>query len=170
MIRFTSKKDTGKYNKLTTGQAETRKLGQKLGQAILKSLDSKDNFIIGLYGDLGGGKTTFIKGIASGLGIKKPITSPTFTLLKQYKTPKVELFHFDFYRLKNPNDAFGVGLEEYLKKPGSVSVIEWADRVEGFLSQENLAIEFDFISQNQRKLTFKPKGKKYKELTKLLFA
>lgn len=169
MTRFTSKSDTGKYNKLTTGQVETKKIGQRLGQSILKSLNSRDNFIIGLYGDLGGGKTTFIKGIAFGLGIKKSITSPTFTLLKQYKTPKVELFHFDFYRLKNTDDAFGIGLEEYLKKPGSVSVIEWADRVGDLLPKEKLVIEFDFISQNQRKLTFKPLGKRYKELIKLLF-
>lgn len=158
MIRFTSKSDK-----------ETKKIGQKLGQAILKSFTNKENFIIGLYGDLGGGKTTFIKGIAFGLGIKKPITSPTFTLLKQYKRPKVELFHFDFYRLKNKNDAFGIGLEEYLQKPGSVSVIEWADRVGDLLPKEKLVIEFDFISQNQRKLTFKPLGKRYKELIKLLF-
>lgn len=158
MTRFTSK-----------SSKETKKIGQKLGQTILKSLNSKDNFIIGLYGDLGGGKTTFIKGVAKGLGIKSNITSPTFTLLKEYKAPKAKLFHFDFYRLKKTDDAFGIGLEEYLKKPGSVSVIEWVDRVEDILPKEKLIIEFDFISQNERKLTFKPKGNKYKKLINFLF-
>lgn len=158
------------YQVLTNSGQQTKKIGQELGERIGKFLrNNSESLVIALSGELGSGKTTFIKGIASGLGIKKPITSPTFTLLKEYKNKGINLYHFDFYRLKNIDDALGIGLAEYLKKPGGISVIEWADRIEKLLPEEKLIIEFDFISQNQRKLTFKPKGNKYKKLINFLF-
>ena len=148
---------------LSKSEAETKKIGQKLGQIIKKN---KGSVIIGLIGDLGGGKTTFVKGIASGLGVKGSITSPTFTLLKEYKTKDLNLYHFDFYRLKDINDAKNLGLEEYFEKSRSIVIIEWADRIKNILPDEKIIIEFDFISQNERRLTLKAKGKIPKELIK----
>lgn len=148
---------------LSKSEAETKKIGQKLGQIIKKN---KGSVIIGLIGDLGGGKTTFVKGIASGLGVKGSITSPTFTLLKEYKTKDLNLYHFDFYRLKDINDAKNLGLEEYFEKSRSIVIIEWADRIKNILPDEKIIIEFDFISQNERRLTLKAKCKIPKELIK----
>lgn len=148
---------------------ETIKIGQRLGQLIKKSLKSKkfNSILIGLCGDLGGGKTTLVKGIAKGLGIKKNITSPSFTLVKEYKKNNLLLFHFDFYRLKNKKDYLNLGFEEYFQKPQSVSLIEWADKIKDLLPSEKLIIKFSFIDQNQRKLLFKPYSKNYRKLIKL---
>jgi tRNA threonylcarbamoyladenosine biosynthesis protein TsaE len=162
----------GMVETISKSPEETKKIGQELGKQISQVLKNKpsDNFVIGLCGDLGGGKTTFIKGIAKGLGIKKIITSPTFVLLKEYKTSVLRLYHFDFYRLKNIKDALNIGTSEYLKKPGDVALIEWAEKIMDILPKEKLIIEFDFVTQNQRKLIFKPFGKKYKGLVKKTLA
>lgn len=145
---------------------ETQKIGAKLGRYLKRILQEGNvkNLIIGLCGDLGGGKTTFIKGLATGLGLKKVITSPTFLLLKEYKIKDIYLYHFDFYRLKGAAQALEIGLKEYLKRPKSISVIEWADKIENILPSEKLMIDFAFIDQNKRKIIFKPMGKRYKEL------
>jgi tRNA threonylcarbamoyladenosine biosynthesis protein TsaE len=153
---------------LSKSDNKTKEIGQRLGRNIVKSLKNKDNFVIGLIGDLGGGKTIFIKGVAKGLGIKDSITSPTFTLLKEYKAKGIDLYHFDFYRLKNLTDAKDLGLLEYLEKPKSVSLIEWADRLKDILPKEKIIIEFDFLDDNTRRLIFKPFGKKYTDLVKKL--
>lgn len=153
---------------ISSSENETMGIGYSLGQTIIRSFKNKDSFIIGLIGDLGGGKTTFVKGLADGLGIKKNITSPSFVLLKEYKAKNFDLYHFDFYRLKDINDAKNLGLPEYFKKPKSIVLIEWADRIKNILSKDKLMIDFDFIDQNKRKLKFKPVGKKNKELIRLI--
>lgn len=151
---------------ITFNPLETEKIGQRLAGVFRRYLQKNPstNLIVGLYGDLGGGKTTFVKGVATGLGIKEIITSPTFTLLKEYKISGVNLYHFDFYRLKNTQEALNLGFEEYLKRPRSIILIEWADRVDDILPKEKLIVEFDFINQNRRKIILSPEGKKYENL------
>lgn len=118
------------------------------------------NMIICLNGELGSGKTIFTKGIANALGIKDSITSPTFTIIKEYGG-EMPLYHMDVYRLDGKYD--GVGIEEYYDK-GGVVVIEWADTIKDILPTERLDIKFKVIGENKRILVLTPYGKQYEEL------
>ncbi len=101
-------------------EQETKALGAKLGRQL--SPGAK----IAFYGDLGAGKTAFIRGLACGLGIDGPITSPTYTIVNEYPGP-IPLFHFDLYRLCSSDDLFDLGWEDYLERGGVVTV-EWSER------------------------------------------
>ena len=118
------------------------------------------NMIICLDGDLGSGKTLFTKGIASALGIKDNITSPTFTIIKEYEG-ELPLYHMDVYRLDGNTD--GVGIEEYFTK-GGVVVIEWANTIRDILPEERLEIKFKTLGENKRMLIITPYGKIYEDL------
>ncbi len=88
--------------------------------------------ILGLCGDLGAGKTQFVKGLTSALGANATVTSPTFTLIHEYIDGRLPVYHFDFYRLEDEDDALKIGLDEYLEGDG-VCIIEWADKFPGLL-------------------------------------
>lgn len=118
------------------------------------------NMIICLDGELGSGKTIFTKGIANALGIKDSITSPTFTIIKEYEG-ELPLYHMDLYRLNGVVD--GLGIEEYFTK-GGVVVIEWADTVKEILPEERLDIKFIVIDENKRLIIMTPHGAKYEDL------
>ena len=118
------------------------------------------NMIICLNGELGSGKTLFVKGIAQALGINESITSPTFTIVKEYEG-ELPLYHFDVYRLDGNTD--GVGIEEYFTK-GGVVVIEWANTINNVLPEERLDIKFKVVGENKRVLIITPYGEKYEEL------
>lgn len=118
------------------------------------------NMVICLNGELGSGKTIFTKGIANALGIKENITSPTFTIIKEYDG-ELPLYHMDVYKL---DGAFeGVGIEEYFHR-GGVVVIEWADTIEEILPEERLDIKFKLVDENKRILILTPHGKQYEDL------
>ena len=112
---------------------ETEEFGIKLGK-ILKSGD-----IVCLNGDLGAGKTTLTKSICLGLGVEEYITSPTFTLINQYKG-RVPVYHFDVYRLENVDELYDLGFDEYFYGNG-VCIIEWAERIEKLLPRERLVLD-----------------------------
>ena len=118
------------------------------------------NMIICLDGELGSGKTVFTKGIANALGIDETITSPTFTIIKEYQG-ELPLYHMDVYRLDGNTD--GVGIEEYFTKNGVV-VIEWSETIKDLLPAERLDIKFKVLDENRRLLIFQPHGRKYEEL------
>ena len=118
------------------------------------------NMIICLDGELGSGKTVFTKGLANALGVKESITSPTFTIIKEYDG-ELPLYHMDVYRLNGSVE--GTGIEEYFHK-GGVVVIEWADMIHDILPEERLDIKFKVVGENSRVLILKPHGKKYEEL------
>ena len=118
------------------------------------------NMIICLDGDLGSGKTIFTKGIAMALGIKENITSPTFTIVKEYDG-ELPLYHMDVYRLDGNTE--GIGIEEYFTK-GGVVVIEWANTIKDILPEERLEIKIKSLDENKRMLIITPYGKKYEEL------
>ena len=118
------------------------------------------NMIICLDGELGSGKTIFTKGIANALGITETITSPTFTIIKEYEG-ELPLYHMDVYRLDGETD--GVGIEEYFEK-GGIVVIEWASTIKQILPKEYLHIKFKVIDENKRTLVITPYGTKYEEL------
>jgi len=116
--------------------------------------------VICLEGELGSGKTVFVKGFARALGIDETVTSPTFTLVKEY-SGEMTLFHMDVYRLKE--ECQTIGFDDYFNK-NAVSIIEWSDLICECLPEERLEIEFRIIDENTRVLILKPYGKVYEDL------
>jgi tRNA threonylcarbamoyladenosine biosynthesis protein TsaE len=129
---------------------DTERIGEFLGALI------KPPEVIELRADLGGGKTTFTKGLVRGLGSKDRVGSPTFTLNKIYKADHVEIHHFDFYRLNEPG-VVSDQLEESLQNPRVITIVEWADIVKGVLPENRITIEFKPVADNEdeRVVTFK---------------
>ncbi len=110
-----------------------------------------------LHGDLGAGKTVFVKGFAKGLHMDpKMIKSPTYTYLRSYKLGKKFFHHFDFYRIENTDDLIAHDLEEIFSHTNAWILIEWPERVENLLPQERTDIFFEYISENVRKIIIKP--------------
>ena len=142
------------YKITTKSEMETIELAQNFES------EKFPNMIICLDGELGSGKTVFTKGIANALGIKESITSPTFSIIKEYDG-ELPLYHMDVYRLDGNTE--GVGIEEYFNK-GGVVVIEWADTIKDILPKERLDIKFKVLDENKRMLILKPYGTKYEEL------
>lgn len=118
------------------------------------------NMVICLDGELGSGKTIFTKGFADAMGIEDNITSPTFTVIKEYDG-ELPLFHMDVYRLDGETD--GVGIEDYFSKDGVV-IIEWASMIKDILPDEYLSIKFKLLDENKRMIVITPHGTKYEEL------
>ena len=118
------------------------------------------NMIICLNGELGSGKTVFTKGIANALGIKESITSPTFTIIKEYEG-ELPLYHMDVYRLEETDES--IGFKDYFNK-GGITIIEWADIIKDQLPEEKLVIKFKVIDEDTRVLVFTPYGEEYEEL------
>ena len=124
----------------------------------------KGGEVVGLVGELGSGKTTFVKGLAEGLGIKESITSPTFLMLKEYDIlrPKVHLVgvhrkvrilvHVDAYRVENIDDIKSVGIEDYLGRNDVIMVIEWAEKIKKILPKNTIYINFKHIDENKREI------------------
>ena len=117
--------------------------------------------VICLDGELGSGKTVFVKGFAKSLGITETVTSPTFNLIKEYNSGEMPLYHMDVYRLDG--NAEGIGIEEYFNK-GGIVIIEWADSIKDILPKERLNIKFKVVDENKRILIITPFGKQYEEL------
>lgn len=134
---------------VTKSFKQTQKLGQKLAQEILKYKKAKA-VVLCLYGDLGGGKTTFLQGFAKGLGIKQKVLSPTFVIMKKFGN----FYHIDAYRLQNEKDASELGLKEIFKNPENIVAIEWPERIKKLLPKNVIKIKFKFISKNERTIDF----------------
>ena len=143
------------YKIISNSEFETIELAQNIES------EKFENMVICLDGELGSGKTVFTKGIASALGIDESITSPTFTIIKEYIDGEMPLYHMDVYRLDG--NADGVGIEEYYNK-GGIVVIEWAKTIKDILPEERLEIKFKVIDENRRSITITPYGKQYEEL------
>ena len=109
------------------------------GERIAATLRAGD--VLALCGDLGAGKTHFVKGLAAGLGVAASVTSPTFTLIHEYPAGRLPLYHLDFYRLESEDDALRIGFEEYLDA-GGVLAIEWADKFPALLPAHTRWLEF----------------------------
>ena len=153
-----------KYSYSSFSPQETFALAERLGTRL------RGGEIIVLEGDLGAGKTHFVKGLAQGLGIKEVVTSPTFTLLQLYEG-RLPLAHFDVYRLSEPTVFEELGYDEYFAGPG-VTVIEWGELVKPYWPEEYLRIEISKPEQpeaaQKRLLTFDPRGSTWQALVKEL--
>jgi tRNA threonylcarbamoyladenosine biosynthesis protein TsaE len=108
--------------------------------------------VLALCGELGTGKTQFVKGLAAGLGYQGEVTSPTFTLIHEYLGGRLPLYHFDFYRLDTEDEALRLGLEEYLAGDG-VCVIEWADKFSELLPPDTHWLDFAIGGERERTIT-----------------
>lgn len=143
---------------LTITSFQTQKMGKTLAENILKSRLGKKAKVLGLAGDLGGGKTTFIRGMAKGLMIKEKILSPTFVILKHFelRTPNFEHFyHIDCYRIQKTKEILDLGFREIVSNPKNIVAIEWADRIKGILPKNTIWLKFDFINEKTRKIVVK---------------
>ncbi len=147
------------FSCVTKNPKETKKLAAILVKEILKTKTRGNTFVLGLEGDLGGGKTTFLQGLAKGLGIKQRTTSPTFVILKKYKIQnkryKIQNFyHIDCYRTQKPKEILDLGFRNIISNPQNIVAIEWADRIKKILPRNTIKINFEFVNQNTRRIIF----------------
>jgi tRNA threonylcarbamoyladenosine biosynthesis protein TsaE len=135
--------------------AETELLGERWGRAAQRG------WVIGLTGELGAGKTQFVKGFARGLGIAARVHSPTFTLVNEYGSGRLRLFHLDLYRLETRAQMISAGLEEFLQ-PDGVTVIEWAEKLGdgGWRTEDGRLkkIQFEIIGETERRIIYDDSG------------
>jgi tRNA threonylcarbamoyladenosine biosynthesis protein TsaE len=139
---------------------ETQKIGVRLGELALPG----DIFL--LVGGLGAGKTCLTQGIAWGLNIKEYAASPSFVVIRELHG-RLPLYHIDFYRLDHLEEIAELGLDDYLYGKG-VCVLEWAEKGLSLLPEEHLLIEIGYLSDTERRLKFKPSGKRYRQIVSQL--
>ena len=185
MTRDSQEEITCTLDIVSHSSAQTQRLGMRLGDLL------RGGELLLLDGQLGTGKTTFTQGLAQGMGITENVNSPTFTLLKEYAgqprapsgisqdgqhQPKREqrvpqrpqrrpaLYHFDLYRLDNPEEIFDLGFEDYFNSSNGVCVVEWADKADTLWPAERLHIRMKALSETKRNLLFTATGTRYCEL------
>ena len=132
---------------ITKSPEQTEALGRKLAELL------RPGDVIAYYGDLGAGKTAFTRGLAAGLGIQESVTSPTYTIVNEYLSGRMPLFHFDMYRLSSSDELFDIGWEDYLAR-GGVCAVEWSENVEDALTGAiSVTIEKDPNQPDWRRIT-----------------
>lgn len=130
---------------LIHSEKEMLEYGKKIGQSINSST------VFELLGDVGAGKTTLTRGIADGLGIAEDVTSPSFTISKEYQGEKLRLVHFDFYRLEDPG-IMADDLAEEIQSPNTVVIVEWGQSVADLLPENHRKIEVKYLDENTREV------------------
>ncbi len=130
---------------VTNSAAETERFAEDLAKQL------KPNDVIAFFGGLGMGKTTFVRGLARALGCADEVSSPTFSLVHEYRsTPK--LYHFDMYRVTSFDDLYSTGFFDYLET-GAVLAIEWSENIEGALPEGTIQVRFERLGETQRRIT-----------------
>ena len=139
---------------ITNNENETMAVGEKLAPMF------KKGSIITLTGDLGAGKTHFVKGFARGLESSELVTSPTFTILNIYENATLPIYHFDMYRLSSIEEAESLGFEEYFdtKNLDGISLVEWPEQVEGLIKSEHTEIEIKKLDDEKREIIIRRKS------------
>lgn len=122
----------------------------KLASALARSIRGGE--VILFYGDLGAGKTTFIKHLGKRLGVKADITSPTFTLLKQYSGKKYSLYHLDLYRISHPSELEMIGVQDCINDSNGVTVVEWAELASEYFGEKVIKVVINKISEDMREI------------------
>ncbi len=130
---------------ITNSPEETEGLGAKLAAVLTPGT------VIAYRGDLGAGKTAFTRGLARGLGCTDPVTSPTYTVVNEYLSGKMPLFHFDMYRLRDEDDLFDIGWDDYLER-GGVCAVEWSERVAGAM-ESPIWVTIEKLGGDSRRIT-----------------
>ena len=134
----------------TQSPEQTEAIGEALGKRI------PGGSVIAYLGDLGAGKTAFTRGLARGLGITDPVTSPTYTIVNEYLQGRLPLFHFDMYRLHSSDDLFDIGWEDYLER-GGVCAVEWSENVADAL-EDAITVRIEKTGDTSRKITIEGAG------------
>jgi tRNA threonylcarbamoyladenosine biosynthesis protein TsaE len=127
---------------VTKSAQETQALGEKIANQL------KGGEVLALFGELGSGKTTFLQGLAKGLGIKERILSPTFIMMRQYDN----FYHVDLYRIEDERDIEGLGLEEIWSDPQNIVAIEWAEKIKDVLPKKRIEIYFKYLKNDEREI------------------
>ncbi len=128
---------------ISSSPEETERFGRRLGEG------APPHAVFALYGELGAGKSTLARGIASGIGVRQQVTSPTFTLVHEYRGGRLPLFHVDLYRLEGPVEAEALHLEDLWSEPALV-VVEWPEKMEGLLPLQTERWELLLLSEKER--------------------
>lgn len=128
----------------THSETETEALGERLARCVPAGQ------VVALYGDLGAGKTAFVRGMARGLEIRERVSSPTFTVVNEYPGD-VPLFHFDMYRLRNADELYEIGWEDYLCRNG-ICVTEWSENVEDALPEDCIRVRITRLNDTERQI------------------
>ncbi len=130
---------------ITNTPQQTEAIGEALGKTLSAGA------IIAYRGNLGAGKTAFTRGLARGLGIHDPVTSPTYTIVNEYLSGRLPLFHFDMYRLHNADDLFDIGWEDYLER-GGVCAVEWSENVAEAMASA-IVVQIETLDPETRRIT-----------------
>lgn len=140
---------------ITKNAKETQKLAAELAEKLIRRKFNKA-LVMALEGELGAGKTTFIKGFSKALGVKEKVLSPTFVLIHRHKIKKSEfknLYHVDAYRLNSEKDLLKLGIKEIFANPENIVLIEWADRAKKVIPKNAIWIHFDHLEKDRRSIT-----------------
>ena len=130
---------------ITNSPEETEAVGQTLGKIL------KPGTVLAYEGDLGAGKTAFTRGLARGLGATEQVTSPTYTIVNEYLSGRMPLFHFDMYRLASSDDLWDIGWEDYLER-GGVCAVEWSENVSDAM-EDAIRVRIEKLSEDSRRIT-----------------
>lgn len=130
---------------ITKSEKETQEAGEKLVQTLAPGS------VVAMYGDLGAGKTAFVRGMTRGLGINFPVSSPTFNVVNEYPG-KVPLFHFDMYRLGSADELFDIGWDDYLER-GGICAVEWSENVEEAFEPGTVKVIITKLGDSEREIT-----------------
>ena len=134
----------------TNSPVETEAIGEKLAKQL------PPGSVIAYTGDLGAGKTAFTRGLARGLGAKDMVTSPTYTIVNEYLSGRLPLFHFDMYRLGSADDLFDIGWDDYLDR-GGVCAVEWSENVDEAM-EDAIVITIEKLGEDSRRITIEGGG------------
>ena len=141
---------------ITNSPAETETVAQRLGEKL------RPGTVLAYMGDLGAGKTAFTRGLARGLGATDMVTSPTYTIVNEYLSGRLPLFHFDMYRLSSSDDLWDIGWEDYLERAG-VCAVEWSENVADAM-EDVITVRIEKLGEDTRRITIEG-GKAYADLS-----
>lgn len=137
---------------ISHSEAETENIGERYAASV------GNGTVIAMYGDLGAGKTAFVRGLARGMGLNCRVSSPTFTIVNEYIGDR-ELIHFDMYRLDSADELFDIGWEDYLAR-GAVCAVEWSEKVEDAFCGDEVILRIEKLSDTERRITIGEAGEK----------
>ena len=148
-IKIRIRSENGQVYVLTEFISNSEKETENIGAAFAKDL--KGGSVVAMYGDLGAGKTAFVRGMARGMGLDAHVSSPTFTIVNEYPGER-ELIHFDMYRLASADELFDIGWEDYLNR-GAVCAVEWSENVRDAFFGDEINVTIEKISDCSRRIT-----------------
>ncbi|HHW45477.1 MAG TPA: tRNA (adenosine(37)-N6)-threonylcarbamoyltransferase complex ATPase subunit type 1 TsaE [Clostridiales bacterium] len=134
------------YEFVTRSPDETEKFGERIAKCLTPGM------VLALEGDLGAGKTCFVKGLAKGLGYTGEVSSPTFALVNEYRGGRIPLYHFDMYRVSSWDDLYSTGFFDYLEADGALAV-EWSENIAAALPEDTVYVTFEKIDDTVRRIT-----------------